>query len=261
MAERDCKNVFWTDGDGVIVDWNTSLSFDWPGSVKSSDGEPWLLASLAGFPQGTRYKKRFIGHPGAGLGSRLKAEKGEGFCEAADSCTDFYKFYSCLNTGAILMRRSSEAYKVMSGAFFTSALGVEHRLAKCSTAHMNKWGFEQCHAGGDQCGIGCSLLHMNKDRHKHARHMPEGISCVSMATDQRLQEVMSPKWLNKHLEVAEGRLPTDNVLVVNPIGNFDHGSPQNKGKVLDWLLTYYPNLKEFADTLSKDTRKWLVHVR
>merc|ERR1719356_1452616 len=76
MNERDCKFVLWTDGDGVIVSWNTSLSFDWPGSVKSSS-EPWLLASLAGFPQGnSKTRKRSIGGKGSGYGSRLPAKEG-----------------------------------------------------------------------------------------------------------------------------------------------------------------------------------------
>jgi len=126
---------------------------------------------------------------------------------------------------------------------------------------MNKWGFEQCHAGGDQCGIGCSLKQMQKDKHHHKHQMPDGISCVSMAADQRLQEVMSPGWLSKHLKVAKGRLPSQNALVVNPIGNFVHGSPQNKGKVFKWLMSYYPNMKEFTDRLDNSTRQWLVHVR
>jgi hypothetical protein len=260
MNELGCENVFWTDGDGVIVDWNTSLTFDWPGSVKSSSN-PWLLASLAGFPQGVRHGKKFEGHAGAGLGSRLPAKKGAKFCQAADACTDFHKFFSCLNSGAILMRRSNEAFILMLGAFRTSKLSIDHRLKKCSTVHMNPWGFEQCHAGGDQCGIGCSLRQMQEDKHHHGHRMPEGISCVSMAADQRLQEVMSPGWLSKHLHVAKGRLPSQNALVVNPIGNFVHGSPQNKGKVLEWLLSYYPNMKEFSDSLSPSTREWLVKTR
>jgi hypothetical protein len=259
MYERDCTNVFWTDGDGVIVNWNASLSFDWPGSVKSSS-QPWLFVSLAGFPQGARHKNKYKGHSGAGLGSRLPVDKGTEFCQAADACSNFSKFFSCLNTGAILMRRSKEAYSIMGGAFRTSALSLDERMAKCSTAHMNPWGFEQCHAGGDQCGMGCSLK-KTRPHGSHRDDMPDGISCVSMAVDQRLQEVMSPSWLDENLDVQEGRMPSDTALVVNPIGNFEPGSPQNKGKVLDWLMTHYPNMKGFSDELDDASRAWLVHVR
>jgi hypothetical protein len=263
MIERNCTYVFWTDGDGVIVDWDTSLSFDWPGSVKSSSSEPWLLASLAGFPQGGRHVNKYGKHAvGKGLGSRLPANKGAAFCEAADSCTDFYKFSSCLNSGAILMRRSSEAFRIMYGSLSASALSIDHRLKLCSTAHMNPWKFEQCHAGGDQCGMTCSLQMMQKERHEYKHQMPEGISCVSLAAEQKLQEVMSPGWLKgKHLKIQNGRQPSDNALIVNPIGNFKKGNPNNKGKVFAWLMAYYPNMKQFSDGLNESTRRALVGVR
>merc|ERR1711862_270443 len=105
--------------------------------------------------------------------------------------------------------------------------------------------------------MGCTLKRMRpagSDRYS----MPDGISCVSMAVDQRLQDVMSPSWLDDELTVQQGRMPSDKTLVLNPIGNFEPNSPQNKGKVIDWLMNHYPTMSRlFYEEFDEATRNWL----
>merc|ERR1711920_743452 len=87
---------------------------------------------------------------------------------------------------------------------------------------------------------------------------PDGISCVSMAVDQRIQDTLSASWLDENMEVIPGRQPRDNSFFINPMGSLNPKNPVNKGKVFDWLLNNYPTMKEFSDRLDKATRSWLT---
>jgi len=240
LDEQGCRLVLWTDADAVIFNWDISIDLDWPGAV-SSDEQPQMLLGLSSFPQGASK---------AGWGSSVVPEEdGYDFCTSSNACSSFSKVWSCYNSGAFLVRRSASALVLLRNIVENSLNPTD----ECSTADKNPWHVDQCWGGQtkDQCLTGCALDRLRSDRGADADAVPGIVSCVSLASRPRLQEVISASWLRHDGTLEPSRQPLYDTFVVNPIGG-------SKGKLVKSLADRNPHIRDLMSNLDAATKEWLL---
>lgn len=206
LNENRCDRVLMMDADAIVLNMDLRYDFDLPDAVKGN-GEPHMMFELAGFAQG----QNASGRPGS-----IVVPTGNTWCDTG--CSNFTKFWSCLNTGILYFDNSAETMRFIERLMQIDMAGPDSQ--NCSTDLFNPWQVNQCHQIGDQCLSGCALYNRSRELGRDVHEMPDGIVCVKPSHQPPIQGLMAASWIHKGEILPEKRIP-NGTFVVNIIHERD----------------------------------------
>lgn len=218
LGAKGCKRALWTDADSVLMNWDIEVDFSWPGAVMSASGEPYAIYSMLSLPGGMQ-KNTGILH--------------NDWCLTDSPCTNFKKFWTCLNSGVFVLNDSPASHQYMNEVI-NGTVSKMSRAVGCSTASYNPLKGDQCGlADGlwDQCMSGCVWSQENMKYGRDDDHMPDGVACADGSARPRIQEVFGVHYTEDPRKYVHA-----DTYVVNVVGEVD------KAGLLETLMKAFPHL-------------------
>jgi hypothetical protein len=236
LNEGGCAQVFVSDADSLITNWDQELTWAWNGAHASPQKH--IMFTLV-----------------------TDTTWGDGFCPgtagadkvAAGSCGDFGTFWNCLNTGTLLADDSAYTLDFLAKSV---RLQLDGRQAACSTNpylpdDVGASGHDQCPDEDDQCVAGCVVVDEATRTGVAAADVavPDEFACATAATRPAMQESLMVTEYIERLDDCpelETRLDAD-AFNVNCIAMDEY-----KATCLLCAADYFASTRDIARSLSQD---------